>query len=66
MIDTASYYVQWNLYVPDLLSTKIGLSASMRGRACSRGTKSLGVRKGWLKVKAKEFLMGMLPAGDPA
>lgn len=55
-----------DMHIPDLLSTKIGRSDSIRGSACAGGTKSLAVWKGWPKAKAKAFLMGMLPAGDPA
>lgn len=50
----------------DLLSTKMGLSASTRDSLCAGGTKSQMVWKGWLKAKAKAFLRGMAPAGDPA
>lgn len=49
-----------------MLSTKMGLSASMRFRACAGGMKSLTVWKGWLKAKAKAFFLGRWPICDPA
>jgi hypothetical protein len=44
----------------------MGRSGSVLRSRCSGGTKSLTIWNGWPNAKAKVFLKGKLPAGDPA